>query len=112
VVPYHAAESLLVRLHGRHHLEWKVSNFNVGKGKKTAHPANLYPLHCRGIHHDSLCQEKILCRGASTLPLFKVALTSGKLDNMVRILVKGGVWKNTEDEVLKAAIAKYGKNQW
>lgn len=31
---------------------------------------------------------------------------------MVRILVKGGVWKNTEDEVLKAAIAKYGKNQW
>ena len=22
------------------------------------------------------------------------------------------VWKNTEDEVLKAAIAKYGKNQW
>ncbi|KAF8319295.1 Cc.Cdc5 protein [Clavulina sp. PMI_390] len=31
---------------------------------------------------------------------------------MVRILVKGGVWKNTEDEVLKAAVAKYGKNQW
>ncbi|KAL1947486.1 hypothetical protein VTO73DRAFT_13210 [Trametes versicolor] len=31
---------------------------------------------------------------------------------MVRIIIKGGVWKNTEDEVLKAAIAKYGKNQW
>ncbi|KIJ37733.1 hypothetical protein M422DRAFT_60924 [Sphaerobolus stellatus SS14] len=30
---------------------------------------------------------------------------------MVRIIIKG-VWKNTEDEVLKAAIAKYGKNQW
>ncbi|KAH9174252.1 pre-mRNA splicing factor component-domain-containing protein [Lactarius sanguifluus] len=29
---------------------------------------------------------------------------------MVRIIIKGGVWK--EDEVLKAAIAKYGKNQW
>lgn len=30
----------------------------------------------------------------------------------MRIIIKGGVWKNTEDEVLKAAIAKYGKNQW
>ncbi|KII88811.1 hypothetical protein PLICRDRAFT_42049 [Plicaturopsis crispa FD-325 SS-3] len=42
---------------------------------------------------------------------------------MVRIIIKGGaylgscLWRclltlNTEDEVLKAAIAKYGKNQW
>ena len=31
---------------------------------------------------------------------------------MVRLLVKGGVWKNTEDEILKAAVMKYGKNQW
>eukprot|EP00823_Brevimastigomonas_motovehiculus_P004307 TRINITY_DN2815_c0_g1_i1.p1 TRINITY_DN2815_c0_g1~~TRINITY_DN2815_c0_g1_i1.p1 ORF type:complete len:839 (+),score=313.35 TRINITY_DN2815_c0_g1_i1:77-2593(+) len=31
---------------------------------------------------------------------------------MVRIQFKGGVWKNTEDEVLKAAVMKYGKNQW
>ena len=31
---------------------------------------------------------------------------------MVRIMIKGGVWKNTEDEVLKAAVMKYGKNQW
>jgi hypothetical protein len=23
-----------------------------------------------------------------------------------------GVWKNTEDEILKAAVMKYGKNQW
>ncbi|KAH8925031.1 hypothetical protein BT69DRAFT_1312106 [Atractiella rhizophila] len=30
----------------------------------------------------------------------------------MRIVVKGGVWKNTEDEILKAAISKYGKNQW
>jgi pre-mRNA-splicing factor CDC5/CEF1 len=28
---------------------------------------------------------------------------------MVRIIIKGGVWKNTEDEVLKAAVMKYGK---
>ncbi|KAJ9101085.1 hypothetical protein QFC21_003303 [Naganishia friedmannii] len=31
---------------------------------------------------------------------------------MVRIIIKGGVWRNTEDEILKAAISKYGKNQW
>jgi len=30
----------------------------------------------------------------------------------MRGLVKGGVWKNTEDEILKAAVMKYGKNQW
>lgn len=26
--------------------------------------------------------------------------------------MKGGVWKNTEDEILKATVMKYGKNQW
>lgn len=30
----------------------------------------------------------------------------------MRIQYKGGVWKNTEDEILKAAVMKYGKNQW
>ena len=30
----------------------------------------------------------------------------------MRIVVKGGVWKNTEDEILKAAVMKYGKNNW
>ena len=27
-------------------------------------------------------------------------------------MIKGGVWKNTEDEILKAAVMKYGLNQW
>lgn len=27
-------------------------------------------------------------------------------------IVKGGVWTNVEDEILKAAVSKYGKNQW
>lgn len=31
---------------------------------------------------------------------------------MVRVFIKGGVWKNTEDEILKAAVMKYGKQQW
>ena len=26
--------------------------------------------------------------------------------------MKGGYWKNSEDEILKAAIIKYGFNQW
>eukprot|EP00741_Cyanophora_paradoxa_P003917 tig00000737_g3811.t1 len=30
----------------------------------------------------------------------------------MRIVIKGGIWKNTEDEILKAAVMKYGKNQW
>lgn len=30
----------------------------------------------------------------------------------MRVLIKGGLWKNTEDEILKAAVMKYGLNQW
>jgi hypothetical protein len=30
----------------------------------------------------------------------------------MKIPIKGGIWKNSEDEVLKAAVMKYGKNQW
>jgi pre-mRNA-splicing factor CDC5/CEF1 len=30
----------------------------------------------------------------------------------MRFFVKGGVWKNSEDEILKAGIMKYGKNNW
>ncbi|CAA7020823.1 unnamed protein product [Microthlaspi erraticum] len=30
----------------------------------------------------------------------------------MRIMRKGGVWKIKEDEILKAAVMKYGKNQW
>ncbi|PWA93171.1 cell division cycle 5 [Artemisia annua] len=30
----------------------------------------------------------------------------------MRMIVKGGVWKNTEDEILKAAVMKYGENEW
>ncbi|CAN8069664.1 unnamed protein product [Agarophyton chilense] len=30
----------------------------------------------------------------------------------MRIHFRGGVWKNSEDEILKAAVMKYGMNQW
>lgn len=33
------------------------------------------------------------------------------LVKMPRVMIKGGVWRNTEDEILKAAVMKYGKNQ-
>ena len=31
---------------------------------------------------------------------------------MGKSTLKGGIWKNTEDEILKVAVMKYGKNQW
>lgn len=31
---------------------------------------------------------------------------------MVKVNIRGGVWTNVEDEVLKVAVMKYGKNQW
>lgn len=31
---------------------------------------------------------------------------------MAPVYVKGGVWTNVEDEILKAAVSKYGLNQW
>ncbi|EFC38606.1 predicted protein, partial [Naegleria gruberi] len=31
---------------------------------------------------------------------------------MPKQFVRGGPWKNSEDEILKAAVMKYGKNQW
>jgi len=31
---------------------------------------------------------------------------------MVKVFIKGGVWKNSEDEILKAAVMKYGKQNW
>ena len=30
----------------------------------------------------------------------------------VKVFIKGGVWKNSEDEILKAAVMKYGKQNW
>lgn len=39
---------------------------------------------------------------------FHINQTSIKM----KFIIKGGVWKNTEDEILKAAVSKYGKNQW
>ncbi|KAL5717715.1 Cell cycle serine/threonine-protein kinase cdc5/MSD2 [Ranunculus cassubicifolius] len=30
----------------------------------------------------------------------------------MKTIMKGGVWKNMDDEILKTAITKYGKNQW
>ncbi len=31
---------------------------------------------------------------------------------MPRVMTEGGVRRNTEDEIMKAAVMKYGNNQW
>ena len=31
---------------------------------------------------------------------------------MARSSIRGGIWTNVEDEILKVAVMKYGKNQW
>lgn len=30
----------------------------------------------------------------------------------MRYALKGGIWRNVEDEILKAAVMKYGLNNW
>ena len=30
----------------------------------------------------------------------------------MRYMIKGGYWRNVEDEMLKAAVMKYGLNNW
>ena len=30
----------------------------------------------------------------------------------MKVMIKGGIWKNSEDEILKAAVMKYGLNNW
>ena len=30
---------------------------------------------------------------------------------MPRVMIKGGAWRNTEDEILKAAVMKYGNTE-
>jgi len=48
---------------------------------------------------------------ASIIFRFSTGFSPTPISKM-RIMIKGGVWKNTEDEILKAAVMKYGKNQW
>lgn len=43
-------------------------------------------------------------------PCASLLATAYQVFLQVRIIIKGGVWRNTEDEILKAAISKYGKN--
>lgn len=43
---------------------------------------------------------------------FSIVLYVILIIKMPRITIKGGVWRNTEDEILKAAVMKYGLNQW
>ena len=48
--------------------------------------------------------------GATTYPRRDPSVIN--VVTMVRTYVRGGIWKNSEDEILKAAIMKYGKTEW
>lgn len=37
---------------------------------------------------------------------------AGTTNSFIMPVVKGGVWTNIEDEILKASVSKYGLNQW
>lgn len=39
-------------------------------------------------------------------------ITKGTPITYIFIDILGGIWKNSEDEILKAAVMKYGLNQW
>ena len=39
-------------------------------------------------------------------------IRGGLVVTMGRVFIKGGVWKNHEDEILKVAVMKFGTNQW
>ena len=54
----------------------------------------------------------ILLSVVSDLNFFSFERTQDKPAKMPRVMIKGGVWRNTEDEIMKAAVMKYGKNQW
>ncbi|RYG45320.1 hypothetical protein EON67_10715 [archaeon] len=40
------------------------------------------------------------------------ARTRARARARMGVQIKGGVWKNSEDEILKAAVMKYGLNEW
>jgi pre-mRNA-splicing factor CDC5/CEF1 len=51
-------------------------------------------------------------RAYSSTSWYDNAIGSIKNFFLMKVIIKGGVWKNTEDEILKAAVMKYGKNEW
>lgn len=61
----------------------------------------------------SISSLEIVCRWVSLRRPFVFFFICKENELLkMRIMIKGGVWKNTEDEILKAAVMKYGKNQW
>lgn len=66
------------------------------------YPFTLYPLHL-------LCLSPFITLLYSLLPYFSSLFLSFL---MAPIYVKGGTWTHVEDEILKAAISKYGLTQW
>ena len=72
--------------------------------------ASLISLHKKSDVFRQLRNESRNLKG--TFPGFSSETSPTKAAKMPRVMIKGGIWRNTEDEILKAAVMKYGKNQW
>ncbi|KAK7406359.1 hypothetical protein VNO78_07983 [Psophocarpus tetragonolobus] len=93
---------------------------------RTDHTHNTPPQtkshRCAGLQASLSCQHQLCClfrlfeSSEISETRFHVEIGVGlnffTIEAKMRIMIKGGVWKNTEDEILKAAVMKYGKNQW
>ena len=49
------------------------------------------------------------CRFWCRFTTFLTSTSSTTAATMPRVMIKGGVWRNTEDEIMKAAVMKYDK---
>ncbi len=61
----------------------------------------------RQLHLDIFCSARQAVRLASDYPRHIEFIATAAMP-----VVKGGVWTNIEDEILKASVSKYGLNQW
>ncbi|THH05457.1 hypothetical protein EW145_g4787 [Phellinidium pouzarii] len=108
----HSEWTLLVYLSGKEDgVVGGETVFYKGAGKKKDGEPPIKPDLQRGmalLHRHG--HECLLHEGTPVQKGTKYVLRSDDSSASTQLVLI--VWKNTEDEVLKAAIAKYGKNQW
>ena len=82
-------------------------------------PGAMVRVVIRGAHAPPALSRPLLCAQAPRClrerrARARLACAADRPTPCARALcaLAGGVWKNTEDEILKAAVMKYGKNQW
>jgi hypothetical protein len=94
------------------HPSYSSLPINPGKTPTGGNLAALFfnfHLHTRHDHHHTFLQTPL------DLPTthYEPRLTHKSPPTTATMpVVKGGVWTNVEDEILKASVSKYGLNQW